>query len=742
MAVNRRHFLMFLGAGAGTLALQSYSKNLSVSLPFQPEVANAQGIAGLGFKPIKGTMPLKTDRLALEKQLSDYSQFTVQDDLVLPEGFTYDVVVAWGDRVGDSRFGYNNDYISFIETAPNQGFLTVNHEYISAVPWLETFEQVVGKALPFAEVKTAVEAAGKDGVDAFALADTDPVKGKITELTKEALTDLGISVMSVKKDASGKWTRTNSGSDRSISGVSGLDNPSRLLKSTGPATAIFRKTQGLGYIDKLGDRVIGTFSNCAGGVTPWGTSFSAEENYQSYVPEDVNADGTSMNPAKKTFSIGDEEIGGLGNVFGMAGNKYGWMVEVDPANSSDYGTKHTWLGRFRHEAVAVNAVAGRKLAVYSGCDRRGGHLYKFVSTGTVNDLKNKANSRLFESGMLYAAKFDADGTGRWIALNAETPVNPELPSVHVGKMITLPNPDRTVGGSVKVEDDGAIATFKQSFKTLGDLYQGTPEEKQGAILIDAHFAASAAGATCTARPEDTEMSPNGGMFVAFTSGSPSSSDGSPDARIFKGPSDKTDWEYGWVMRVDEVGNDPAAMTFKWSTVATGGEPAEGGLGFSNPDNLAFDAKGNLWMVMDMSSDKHNKAVPAGRLDKEGKPLDQSDLRAIFGNNSVWYMPTSGANAGQAYLFGFGPTDSEMTGPFFTADQKTLFISAQHPGEVHGMRKAMASETRQLAMRTTDGKEFMQTRVVPIGSNWPGKGANMPPKPAIVAIRRVDGGTMS
>lgn len=741
MAVNRRHFLMFLGASAGTLALQPYSKNLSVSLPFQTKVANAQSVAGLGFKPIKGTMPLKTDRLAMEKQLSDYSQFTVQDDLVLPEGFTYDVVASWGDRVGDSRFGYNNDYISFIETAPNQGFLTVNHEYISAIPWSEAFEQVVGKALPFAEVKTAVEAAGEDGIDAFALADTDPTKGKITEITKEALTDLGISVMSVTKDASGNWTRTNASSDRTIHGISGLDNPSRLLKSTGPATAVFRKTQGLGYTDKLGDRIIGTFSNCAGGTTPWGTSFSAEENYQSYVPEEVNADGTSMSPAKKTFSINDEEISGLGNVLGMAGNKYGWMVEVDPANPNDYGTKHTWLGRFRHEAVAVNAIAGKKMAVYSGCDRRGGHLYKFVSADTINDLQNKANSRLFESGMLYAAKFNADGTGRWIALSAETPVNPDLPSIHIGKMITLPNPDRTAGGSIKVEEDGAIATFKQQFKTLGDLYQGTPEEKQGAILIDAHFAANAAGATCTARPEDTDMGPNGGMFVAFTSGSPSSSDGSPDARIFKSLNGEP-WEHGWVMRVDEVGNDPAAMTFKWSTVATGGEPAEGGLGFSNPDNIAFDAKGNLWMVMDMSSDKHNKAIPAGRLDEEGKPLDQSDLRAVFGNNSIWCMPTSGANAGQAYLFGFAPMDAEMTGPFFTEDQKTLFMAAQHPGEVGGMRRAMASETRKLAMRTTDGKEFMQTRVVPIGSNWPGKGANTPPKPAIVAIRRVDGGDIS
>jgi uncharacterized protein len=743
MAVNRRHFLMFLGASAGTLALQPLaSKQNSVSLPFQPETANAQGVPGLGFKPIKGTMPLKTSALPLEKQLSDYSQFTVQDDLVLPEGFTYDVVASWGDRVGDSRFGYNNDYISFVETAPNQGFLTVNHEYISAVPWFETFEQVVGKALPVAEVKAATEAAGKDGINAFALPDGDPMKAKIQEICKEALTDLGVSVMAVRKEASGKWTRMNSANDRTISGVSGLDNPSRLLKTTGPATLIFRKTQGMGYIDKLGDRIIGTFNNCAGGLSPWGTSFSAEENFQSFVPEDVKADGTSSDPSKKTFGIDSEEITGLGNVFGLAGNKYGWMVEIDPTNPSDYGTKHTWLGRFRHEAVAVHAMAGKQLAVYSGCDRRGGHVYKFVSTGTVSDPKNKANSRLMEAGMLYAAKFNADGTGRWIALKADTPVNPELPSIHVGKMITLPNPDRTVGGSVKVEDDGAIATFKQKFKTLGDLYQGTPEEKQGAILIDAHFAANAAGATCTARPEDTEMGPNGGMFVAFTSGSPSSSDGSPDARVFKGPNGETPWEYGWVVRMDEVGNDPAAMNFKWSAVATGGEPADGGLGFSNPDNIAFDAKGNLWMVMDMSSDKHNKAIPAGRLDKEGKPLKQSDLRAVYGNNSVWYMPLSGANAGQAYLFGFGPTDSEMTGPFFTSDQKTLFISAQHPGEVNGMRKAMAAETRQIAMKTTDGKEFMQTREVPIGSNWPGKQANTPPKPSVVAIRRIDGGSVS
>jgi secreted PhoX family phosphatase len=300
-------------------------------------------------------------------------------------------------------------------------------------------------------------------------------------------------------------------------------------------------------------------------------------------------------------------------VFGLAANKYGWIVEVDPANPNDYGTKHTWIGRYRHEGVGVRAVAGKKLAFYSGCDRRGGHIYKFVSNGTITNPTDKANSRLLSDGMLYAAKFNADGTGRWLALKPDTPVSPDLPSVHSGKMITLPNPDRAAGGIIKVEDDAAIATYTQQFKTLSDLYQGTPAEQQGAILIDAHFAANAAGATCTARPEDTDIAPNGSVFIAFTSGAPSSSDGSPDARIFKGPNGETAYEYGWVMRLDEDGSDPAAMTFRWETFATGGEPAEGGLGFANPDNIEIDANGNLWIVTDMSTDKHYKVSQSASL---------------------------------------------------------------------------------------------------------------------------------
>lgn len=739
MGLNRRHFLTFLAAGAGTVACGKLQ-------PFgQSPTTTSSVTAKLAFQPLQGPMPLHVGAIAAAQQPNAYSRYEVIDDLVLPEGFTYDVLASWGDKVGDSRFGYNNDYLSLISTAENEGLLVVNFEYISAVPWQQSFPRVIGKTLPFAEADKAVRQAIKaikgdkiPGLNAYALPDDDPIKQKVIEICKEALTDQGLGVISVRKTADGKWERTNSNLDRRVTGISGLDD-GRYLKTTGPAVVIFRKLEGLGYTDQLGDKIIGTFQNCAGGTTPWGTVLSAEENIQIQVPEPVYPDGTSLTPTNRPFNITDEELTGLGNVFGLAGNKYGWMVEIDPTNPDDTGTKHTWLGRYRHEAVGIRAEAGKKLTFYSGCDRRGGHVYKFVSTATVTDPKAKANSKLLEDGALYVAQFNADGTGKWIALNPSTPIDPTPPTFLSGVM--LPLPQRPQGGAFLADDDELVETFKQKYKTLGDLYVGSDQEKQGAILIDAHYAANAAGATCTARPEDTEIGPDGSLFVTFTSGGISKEDGSPDIRIFKGPDGSTAYEYGWIMRLTEENNAPDAMTFKWQMMATGGEPAIGGMGFANPDNLAFDPQGNLWVFVDMSSDKLNREVLANRLEKSGTPIKPTSLRGIFGNNSIWYIPMKGEGAGQPYLFGTGPVECEMTGPCFTSDATTLFLSVQHPGEMHGMRQGLAAEERQFAMHTTAGQEFMQSRKVPIGSNWPSKQANEPPKPSVVVVRRANNGSL-
>ncbi|OZH55776.1 phosphatase [Hydrocoleum sp. CS-953] len=730
MNINRREFLLFLGASAGTFTLSSCQQKSSTSLT-QTSPVSTNSTNNINFQPVKSPMPLATTNQ--EFKIDNYTTYEVVDDLVIPEGFTYDIIGSWGDKIGDSRFGYNNDYLSYIETGENEGLLTINFEYISALTWITSYEKVIGKSLPFLEIAAAFQSAVKSGVNTQELLDKSSLKKQIITIAKEAMIDMGIGVISIRREPDGKWVRTNSKFDRRITGISGLED-GRYLKSTGPAVAVFNK-KGKGYDDKLGDKIIGSFANCAGGTTPWGTVFSAEENFQAYVIEAVYSDGTSVDPTQgNSVFIGAKGVVGLGSAFGLAGNKYGWMVEVDPANPDDYGTKHTWLGRYRHEAVGIRAEANQPLAFYSGCDRRSGHLYKFVSKDIVKDPTDKSNSQLLTNGMLYGAKFNSDGTGSWIPLKEDTPINPDLPSVHVNGMINLPQ--RPEGGSFKATKDREIEAFKQKYKTLGDLYEGDAEAKQGTILIDAHLAANAAGVTCAARPEDTQVAKDGSLFIAFTSGYPSSSDGSPDKRIFKGR-DGAAYEYGWIMRLVEDGDRPDAMTFRWQMFATGGEPTDGGLGFSNPDNLEFDPQGNLWMVTDMSTSKHNKAVPENRMGKDDKPMNQSSLCGLFGNNSIWYIPTSGPNAGEAYLFGIGPTETETCGPFFTKDGKTLFVAIQHPGEYSGIRQNMASETRQFAMKTTDGSDFMQNRTVPIGSNWPTKKVNDPPKPSVVAIRRLD-----
>ncbi len=675
---------MFMGAAVGTVALPAFNRSESSA-----SAMSRPSTAGVGFQPVQGPLPLETGTIDIAQQVQQLAQYEVQDDLVLPVGYSYQVIGRWGDPIGDSRFGYNNDYLSLVETAPNQGYLSINFEYISARPWLESYEQVIGEKLPIAEVVKQVK---DKRIDAFSLSDTDPLKQQIATICEAALIDQGLGVIRVQRNATGQWDRTNSPADRRITGVSGLKD-GRYAKCTGPARQVFLKKSGQGYLDQLGDKIIGTFANCAGGTTPWGTVLTAEENFQSQVPEPVYADGTAFPPQAMPVQIGASRINGQGNVFGLAGNKYGWIVEVDPANPNDYGTKHTWLGRYRHEAVGVRVTSGKPIAFYSGCDRKGGHLYKFVSQGAVKDPQDKANSQLLSDGMLYVAQLHPDGTGKWIPLQPETPVAPVMPSQNIGGHVMLP--DRPRGGSKVFSSDAQVQAFAQQYNTLGDLYVGNPGEQQGAILIDAHYAANACGATCTARPEDTEVAPDGSLYIAFTSGTAEKLGDGPDARIFQGPRGEIPYFHGFVMHLTEAGNEPGAMTFNWEMIALGGDPAKGGAGFANPDNLLVDKASNIWVVTDMGSS-----------------------HGFFGNDGVWIMPSAGPQKGKAHLFAIGPTECEVTGPFMSEDQKTLFLAVQHPGEKNGTRRNMATETLQLTMNAPDGTPFKQRRIVPIGSNFP------------------------
>jgi hypothetical protein len=323
---------------------------------------------------------------------------------------------------------------------------------------------------------------------------------------------------------------------------------------------------------------------------------------------------------------------------------------------------------------------------------------------------------LLEQGRLEAAVFNPDGTGAWVALAPETPLAPLRPSHYarfgLSQPCLLPHHDRSQPGAVALASDAEVEAYLARHHNLADLYPGSGEEQQGAILIDAHLAANAVGATPAARPEDTDLDPRtGDLLISFTAGG-GDDDGRADPAVFRGPEGEAGWPYGWVMRLQD-----GAASFRWQMVATGGTPWQGGMGFANPDNLAIDQRGNVWMVTDRSG---------------------SSALDVFGNNGCWLFPASGPAAGEPLLFATGPMECELCGPCFDSRETTLFLAVQHPGETNGTHRRGDEEMQAHTLRDRDGDRFEQLRRVPLGSNWPSGVPGRVPRPGVVAIRRSDG----
>ena len=146
--------------------------------------------------------------------------------------------------------------------------------------------------------------------------------------------------------------------------------------------------------------------------------------------------------------------------------------------------------------------------------------------------------------------------------------------------------------------------------------------------------------------------------------------------------------HGSILKIEEANGNHDAVSFSSSIYMAGGEEN----GFSCRDNLAFDLSGNLWMTTDMSGSVMNK---------ENGPY------MPFKNNSLFVIPRYGNDAGKVIRVASAPRDAEFTGPCFSPDGKTLFLSVQHPGE-----------------QTTDVNKPT--------SLWPFDEDNIP-KPSVVAI---------
>jgi secreted PhoX family phosphatase len=773
---TRRQLLAFFGASAGVTVLgpvfgeQLFGGNEAVVNATQP----------LGFTPVRLPFPLEiyTEQESYlptgigqgtvlqpsaDAQLSNY---TLIDDVVVPPEYERYVIVAWGDRVfpnPEDYFGYNSDYTAFVPIngrSTNDGYLWNNHEYVSfpisavapgtpndlaASP--TTFSSVIGQNLP--QDRTNIEVLGEFmynlGGSVLRIARQNPTERfeVIPDANNRRIH--GLSGLGINSQRTDSYQNVTSWGQR---GYQQGDN--NYLIGTGPAaTDVFPLSS-----DGLGNRIIGTGFNCSGGTTPWGTILSAEENFQGSsaffvgVTEPVNSDGTQTGYTSGT----------TGSVFGLVGEKYGWMVELDPANQSFRPRKHTALGRFRHENIAFRVQPRQRLVAYMGDDRRGGHTWKFVSNGRVTSVRDKNNSRLFEEGTLYVARFNPDGTGEWIPLELNTPTNPIPPSVLGSVEINAlgsasrnaatflrrfsPAANETVFVSVNVNNEAQILPIYQG-KTLSDFYTS-----KGAMLVDAFLAANIVGGTPTARPEDLEINPRNPreVFIAYTDGV-AGGDGYPDSRIFvvsKYSADINEGQpSGALFKIIEDSDDNTGTTFRWERFSKGGEVgAEPGDGFANVDNLAFDSAGNIWGVTDMSTGSHNGFTDGA--DTQEITIDHTvtgsaaaNLIGVFGNNFLFYIPTTGPDAGEVIPFAYGPVRCEMTGPTFVGN--TLIIAVQHPGEDVPF-SPQATLTRDIEILSLDGSSvFTQTRNVPRGSNWPSNIQGDPngvPRPAVIGIRRL------
>lgn len=161
------------------------------------------------------------------------------------------------------------------------------------------------------------------------------------------------------------------------------------------------------------------------------------------------------------------------------------------------------------------------------------------------------------------------------------------------------------------------------------------------MLIRCREAAKIVGATPLDRPEDIEIDPaTGAVFVACSN--------NVGANNY----------FGCIMKVVEQNSDALSLNFEGSKWLMGGEYS----GIASPDNLAFDTQGNLWVTTDISEYAMHKAP-----------------YATFGNNGLFMVPISGQRAGIPIRVASAPIDAEFTGPLFSADGQTLFLSVQHPG---------------------------------------------------------------
>ncbi|TGP24419.1 MULTISPECIES: PhoX family phosphatase [unclassified Mesorhizobium] len=534
----------------------------------------------------------------------------IDDKHHVAPGYDADVLLRWGDPLfADSpefdptkqaaeaqakQFGYNNDYVGYIpiDGSAEHGLLVVNHEYTNPHLMFPGIVKIVEK-----DGKKAAEVAplSKEQVDVEMAAHG----GTIVEIRKEG----------------GKWQVVRDGKfNRRIMSTTEM-------ALSGPVAGHDRvKTNA----DPSGAKVIGTFNNCAGGVTPWGTYVMAEENIHGYFSGDLpEGHKEAANYKRLGIPEGAYEWGAHYDRFNLAKepnepNRFGWIVEVDVNDPTSVPRKRTAMGRFKHEGAESIVAKDGRVVFYLGDDERFDYVYKFVTKGTFNPSDRAANMNLLDDGTLHVAKFAEDGSVEWMPI-----------------------------------------VFGQGPLTAENGFAG-----QADVLIETRRAADLLGATKMDRPEDIQPNAgNGKVYVMLTNNSKRKAD-QVDAANPRAAN-----AFGHIIEVVEDGGDFAATKGKWEVLLKCGDPSVADVGatfstattahgwFGMPDNCTVDSAGRLWVATDGQGPK-----ATGRTD------------------GLWAVDTEGAARATSKLFFRVPIGAEMCGPLFAPDDQTAFVSVQHPGD--------------------------------------------------------------
>ena len=694
-AVSRRGLLKSAGAGALLVGfgapLAAAQPAAAATVPRQRNGAAGGAVpdAGLTFTPVPPN---------------------VLDELITSPGYGYNVVMRWGDPVTAGappfdldaqtpqaqaqQFGYNCDYIGFLplgsgRQAQRRALLVVNHEY--------TDEQLM---FP-----------GVERQDSPTTADQKRI----------AMAAHGISVVELLRvGRSGQWRQSPR---RSLNRRITATTPMQL---TGPAAGSeYVKTSA----DPTGTTVLGTLNNCAGGATPWGTTLHGEENFDQYFGTSVAITEDPKEPRLARYGVSRTELPDrrwdeVDKRFDLAQepnevNRFGWVVELDPYDPESVPRKRTALGRFKHEGATVRIAEDGRVVAYSGDDERFDYIYKFVSKGVYDPGQGRAarahNMTLLDEGDLYVAQFKGDsppeeidgsgtlpsdeqfdGTGRW------------LPLVKDGQSMI---PGKSVAWVLTFTRLAADRLGKQ-LDVAGDF----PDPAAPVVTV------AASVPTKMDRPEDIQTNPvNGRVYAALTNNTRRTvaEEANPLTRSWAYGTDEAGLgsyaqrpgnRNGHVIEWQET-DGVAGRDFYWRIFIVAGDPEKPESYFAGydktkvspiscPDNLEFDAAGNLWI----STDGNSLSI-----------VNQAEGTVGGSNDGLFAVPTAGAERGHLRQFLTVPIGAECSGPQITPDGRSLFVSAQHPGETDGSTLASPSST------------------------WPDRRRRRPfPRPSVAVVYRRDG----